>query len=150
MFPSAGAIQIKFKGSYLSPPAGRHPQHVWVNGLTIQVEFVNGFQPNRLHPADIESIMKFKSHPKPDFLATCIRCGACEPRCSGCGYCEYHCPVQARKAIVVSSVASIRMAAGSYRREAQARGFTLEIGPRGSVPAIPPEGSRDLPPGFSR
>ena len=40
-------------------------------------------------------------------------------RCNGCGYCEQRCPVKGESAIVVVPDGEIRLAAGSYIREAK-------------------------------
>jgi len=48
-------------------------------------------------------------------------------RCNGCGYCEQRCPVQGPSAIVVAPDGEIRLAEGSYIREA--RTLQLEFKP---------------------
>jgi formate hydrogenlyase subunit 6/NADH:ubiquinone oxidoreductase subunit I len=40
-------------------------------------------------------------------------------RCNGCGYCEQRCPVRGESAIVVAPDGEIRLAEGSYIREAK-------------------------------
>jgi ferredoxin-type protein NapF len=80
-----------------------------------------------------------------------------EKRCSGCGYCEHHCPVEALPAIVVEPMEALRLAEGSYRREARAVGLELQLrrrpkspGEDGTLyPLDEGDGRRGLPPGFS-
>ena len=47
-----------------------------------------------------------------------------EKRCAGCGFCEYHCPVQAKAAIIVEPMEAIRLQSGSYIQKSR------EIGDR--------------------
>jgi len=81
-----------------------------------------------------------------------------EDRCNGCGVCENKCPVQGQAAIVVTPIAALRLAEGSYieaskrlgyefseaRKEAEQ--FFLEEQP--GKPQVEPH-PQDLPPGFS-
>lgn len=48
-----------------------------------------------------------------------------ENRCTGCGSCEYACPVRAVPAIVITPMAELRLATGSYRREGRQRGLAI-------------------------
>lgn len=66
-------------------------------------------------------------------------------RCYGCGYCERHCPVT-EPAVVVRPEGALRLAGGSYRAEAGARGLDLVPGRRDFGEFHLPEGQ--LPPGF--
>ncbi len=50
-----------------------------------------------------------------------------ESRCAGCGFCEFHCPVQARAAIVVEPMEAVRLKSGSYRQKAEDIGLDLRI-----------------------
>ena len=79
-----------------------------------------------------------------------------ESRCNGCGFCEFHCPVQASSAIVVGPMNALRLADGSYKREAARMGysFTMEEHRPHEAEAIPERQSDgsfegDLPPGFT-
>ncbi len=49
-----------------------------------------------------------------------------EPRCNGCGYCELKCPVLGQAAIRVSPHGELRLATGSYRREARRLGLIFK------------------------
>ncbi len=85
-------------------------------------------------------------------------------RCAGCGFCEKHCPETAQatgeKAIVIRTRDALRIATGSMRAAAEARGLRLVFTPRKpggahgeeapSYPngdGAPPSGG--LPPGFT-
>lgn len=46
-----------------------------------------------------------------------------EARCNGCGVCENKCPVQGQAAIVVTPIAAMRMAEGSYIEESERLGY---------------------------
>ncbi len=46
-----------------------------------------------------------------------------EDRCNGCGVCENKCPVQGRAAIVVTPIAAMRLAEGSYIEESRRLGY---------------------------
>lgn len=85
-------------------------------------------------------------------------------RCAGCGFCEKHCPETAQatgeKAIVIRTRDALRIATGSMRAAAEARGLRLVFTPRKPDGAhgeeapphpdddgAPPSGG--LPPGFT-
>lgn len=91
-------------------------------------------------------------------------------RCAGCGFCEKHCPetVQptGQKAIVIRPRDALRIATGSMRTAAEARGLRLVFTPKKPSEAHDAEGppspdnggmppsdgmpqSGDLPPGFT-
>lgn len=71
-----------------------------------------------------------------------------ETRCNGCGQCEYKCPVEGESAIVVVRMGEMRLAKGSYRLEAQRRGY-LFTGARQEAPEVLfPSKDQKLPPGF--
>jgi MauM/NapG family ferredoxin protein len=50
-----------------------------------------------------------------------------ESKCSGCGLCEHNCPVQARAAIVVEPMGSLRLATGSYPVRGREIGLDLNL-----------------------
>ncbi len=85
-----------------------------------------------------------------------------EDRCNGCGVCEHKCPVQGQAAIVVTPIAAMRMADGSYIDEAKRLGYefsearedaemyfeeTSEPVPQGFQTPPPAD---QLPPGFTQ
>lgn len=74
-------------------------------------------------------------------------------KCSGCGACEYHCPVQARSAIVVEPMEALRMNRGSYIQAGKAIGMELEADPdrqrRPPGHLFDHDDPGDLPPGFT-
>jgi len=57
-----------------------------------------------------------------------------EKRCNGCGHCESICPIDGASAIRVKPSGQIRLASGSYIKEAATRGLIIEprqdIGPK--------------------
>ena len=61
-------------------------------------------------------------------------------RCNGCGYCEQRCPVRGESAIVVVPDGEIRLAEGSYVREAKK--LQLEFKPDPRRRQVPPGGVR--------
>lgn len=94
-----------------------------------------------------------------------------EDRCNGCGVCENKCPVQGQAAIVVTPMAELRLAEGSYidaskrlgyefsdAREEVEQFFLDETSPSASESSpqkLPPgfttdEQSEQLPPGFTQ
>ena len=79
-----------------------------------------------------------------------------ESRCNGCGFCEHYCPIVGDRAIVVEPMNALRLAAGSYREEAKALGFSFEMKqqsghePTGREGQDTSQGFEDtLPPGFT-
>ncbi len=80
-----------------------------------------------------------------------------ESRCAGCGLCEFHCPVQARAAIVVEPMEAIRLKSGSYQQKGRDIGLDLRIRKSGeegdSSYGTGEENALDkdtgLPPGFT-
>ena len=50
-------------------------------------------------------------------------------RCNGCGYCEQRCPVRGESAIVVAPDGEIRLAEGSYIREAKKLQLEFKLDP---------------------
>ncbi|MEZ4528200.1 MAG: 4Fe-4S binding protein [Desulfobacterales bacterium] len=80
-----------------------------------------------------------------------------ESRCAGCGFCEFHCPVQARAAIVIEPMEAIRLQSGSYRQKTADIGLELRIRKSGEKGAFSYgtetenmlEGESGLPPGFT-
>ena len=82
-----------------------------------------------------------------------------EDRCNGCGVCENKCPVQGQAAIVVTPMAALRLAEGSYIEEARRRGYEFQEAREETerfLPEAPPAPSPeatpapDLPPGFTQ
>ncbi len=82
-------------------------------------------------------------------------------RCAGCGFCERHCPETAQptgqKAIVVRTRDALRIASGSMRAAAEARGLRLVFTPKkpgeahaptttGAAPYPDGDGPQPLPP----
>jgi len=53
-----------------------------------------------------------------------------EQKCAGCGYCEHYCPVQNQAAIIVTPNGALRLAKGSYEKEARLQGLELSIRPK--------------------
>jgi MauM/NapG family ferredoxin protein len=75
-----------------------------------------------------------------------------ENRCAGCGFCEYHCPVQARAAIIVEPMEALRLKKGSYIEKSRDIGLDLRI--RKGKPSYQDTDSKEagdsgLPPGFT-
>lgn len=56
-----------------------------------------------------------------------------EHKCAGCGYCEHFCPVQHQAAVVVTPMDALRSVKGSFRAEAEAKGFELRLKPLGTA-----------------
>jgi len=54
-----------------------------------------------------------------------------ETKCAGCGYCEHYCPVQNQAAIIVTPNGALRLAKGSYEKQARLQGLELSIRPKG-------------------
>ncbi len=54
-----------------------------------------------------------------------------ETKCAGCGYCEHYCPVQNQAAIIVTPNGALRLAKGSYEKQARLQGLDLTIRPKG-------------------
>jgi len=50
-----------------------------------------------------------------------------ETKCNGCGFCEHHCPVQAKAAIVVEPMGSLRLNSGSFRKKGLEVGLSLDV-----------------------
>lgn len=79
-----------------------------------------------------------------------------ETKCSGCGFCEHHCPVQAKAAIVVEPMGSLRLNSGSFREKGLEIGLSLDVeqdkglGSGNDQWDSVPSGEVDLPPGFSK
>ncbi len=75
-------------------------------------------------------------------------------RCAGCGFCERHCPetVQGtgQKAIVIRTRDALRIASGSMRAAAEARGLRLVFTPKKTGETYVPDddGPQPLPPGI--
>lgn len=61
-----------------------------------------------------------------------------EKKCAGCGYCEHYCPVQNQAAITVSPGGALRLAEGSYEKQARRQGLALSIRPKGEYGYRPP------------
>ncbi|MBD3306227.1 4Fe-4S dicluster domain-containing protein [candidate division KSB3 bacterium] len=95
-----------------------------------------------------------------------------EDRCNGCGVCENKCPVQGEAAIVVTPIAELRLAEGSYIEASERLGYEFDeareeveqffleeepdVSPAEAEPQkLPPgfapdeESSDQLPPGFT-
>jgi ferredoxin len=80
-----------------------------------------------------------------------------EDRCNGCGVCENKCPVQGQAAIIVTPIAAMRMAEGSYIEEAKRLGYEFSEAREDSEQFFLDEQSPEeiepspeqLPPGFS-
>lgn len=79
-----------------------------------------------------------------------------ETRCSGCGFCEYHCPIQAKAAIVVEPMGSLRLNSGSFRKKGFEIGLSLDVkqdkddGTASHQWDSFTSGETGLPPGFSK
>jgi ferredoxin len=95
-----------------------------------------------------------------------------EDRCNGCGVCENKCPVQGQAAIVVTPIAELRLAEGSYIEESKRFGYefsearedveqfileeqspspSAEPTPQKLPPGFTPdEPAEQLPPGFTK
>ncbi len=80
-----------------------------------------------------------------------------EDRCNGCGVCENKCPVQGAAAIVVTPVAELRLAEGSYIENSKRLGYEFSearedveqfLPGDAQSPSAEPE-TQNLPPGFS-
>ena len=80
-----------------------------------------------------------------------------EDRCNGCGVCENKCPVQGKAAIVVTPIAELRLAEGSYIEESKRLGYEFSEARDGVEQFIIEENQnypqekpvQKLPPGFS-
>ncbi|MGE0082829.1 MAG: 4Fe-4S binding protein [Desulfococcaceae bacterium] len=80
-----------------------------------------------------------------------------ESRCAGCGFCEFHCPVQAKAAIVVEPMEAIRLKSGSYSQKGRDIGLDLHIrksgeegeSSYGTGTENTLQGESGLPPGFT-
>ena len=78
-----------------------------------------------------------------------------EDRCNGCGVCENKCPVQGQAAIVVTPIAAMRLADGSYIEEAERLGYEFDEARDESDQFFfdeqtnDPDLQQELPPGFS-
>jgi MauM/NapG family ferredoxin protein len=79
-----------------------------------------------------------------------------EDRCNGCGVCEHKCPVQGQAAIVVTPIAALRLAEGSYIKESKRLGYEFsDVRPETEQFLLdesifqPQSQSQQLPPGFS-
>jgi ferredoxin-type protein NapF len=80
-----------------------------------------------------------------------------EDRCNGCGVCENKCPVQGQAAIVVTPIAAMRLADGSYIDEAKRLRYEFNEARQESEQFFLEEQSSDttdpasdqLPPGFA-
>ena len=80
-----------------------------------------------------------------------------EDRCNGCGVCEHKCPVQGQAAIVVTPMAELRLAEGSYIDASKRLGYEFSEA-RNEVDQFFPDDSapesleqpEQLPPGFTQ
>lgn len=80
-----------------------------------------------------------------------------EDRCNGCGVCEHKCPVQGQAAIVVTPMAELRLAKGSYIDASKRLGYEFseardeveQFFPDDSAPSSPESLPEKLPPGFA-
>jgi MauM/NapG family ferredoxin protein len=95
--------------------------------------------------------VKFKEVPERKVAVPFVH----EARCAGCGYCEHHCPVRAKRAIVVEPMGALRLSEGSYIEAARRMGLDLSVrkkGPYGRAGEEPQKGlgPSGLPPGFDR
>ena len=77
-----------------------------------------------------------------------------ENKCNGCGFCETKCPVEGESAIIVTSQGEIRLASGSYQKQAELQQLELREDPgddrfffAGDQSEDPTEDSK-LPEGF--
>lgn len=78
-----------------------------------------------------------------------------ENKYSGCGSCEHNCPVQARAAIIVEPMGSLRLKTGSYQQQGREIGLVLELTyAKRFEPSLYQQENKDsgepgLPPGFT-